>query len=72
MASTIVGIGFHGLGDVLQHGIVRYLRIVYIRSFFTVLVGDMYQGNPHEAPQTVQGHPLGAEITERKHRSMTM
>ena len=67
MASTIVGRGFHGIGHVPPYGIVRYRRIVYIRSLFPLLVGDNYQGDPHKALQPVQEHPLGTEIAEKLH-----
>jgi len=67
VASTIVGRGFPGTGHVPRHGIVRYRRIVDMRSLFTVLAGDMYQGDPHKAPQPIQGHPLGTEIAEKLH-----
>lgn len=67
VASTIIGRGFPGIGHVSRHGIVRYRRIVDIRSLFTVLAGDMYQGDPHKALQPIQGHPLGSEIAEKLH-----
>ena len=67
MASTIIGRVFPGIGHVPRHGIVRYRRIVDIRSLFTVSAGDMYQGDPHKALQRIQGHPLGTEIAEKLH-----
>ena len=65
LASTIIDIGVYRIGHVLHHGIVRFLQIVHIRSLFTVLAGDTYQGNPQKTLQPVQGHPLGTEITKK-------
>ena len=65
MASTIIGIRFYRIGHVLHHGIVCYFQIVCIRSLFTVLAGDTYQGNPQKAFQPVQGHSLGTEIAKK-------